>query len=132
MMSRRARTAVQNHEHPVTYWKERLVMDDEQIGRLLIYMGNHHVGPNCVLMPFYRLPDVDDADELMGIYGAFHKVPATKLNFIRIMSMHLQKEVDEKGVVLPKSERPRKKKKRRRTSGRRKSTKRKVPSRFEV
>jgi hypothetical protein len=120
MMSRRARTAVQKNEHPVTIWKERLVMDEEQIAQLLIYMGNHHVGPECILIPFYRLPDVDDQEELMSIYGAFHKVPANKLNFIRIMSMHLQKEIEERGVVLPRSERPRKKKKRR-SSRRRKS-----------
>lgn len=113
MMSRRARIAVSNNEHPIKFWAERFVMDEELIPQLLIYMGNHHIGSHCLLTPFYRLPDVDDPEELMKIYKAFHKVPANKLNFKRIMSMHLQKSIDEKGKVIPKKDRPRKKTKRR-------------------
>ncbi len=123
MMSRRARLAVSHNEHPIKFWTERFVMDEELVEQLLIFMGNHHVGSNCVLTPFYRLPDKDDPGELMRIYKAFHLIPARKLNFIRIMSMHLQKAIDEKGKVTPVSERPRKK--RNRYSRRKKRGKRK-------
>jgi hypothetical protein len=112
MMSRRAREAVANNERPLNYWKEKLAMEEDQIVQLLIYMGNHHVGSKGILTPFYRLPDKDDADELKKIYKFFHQVSAKKLNFIRMMSMHLQKSVDEKDIILPASQRPRKKTKR--------------------
>jgi len=125
MMSRGARIAVSNNEHPIKFWTERFVMDEKLVAQLLIYMGNHHVGSNCTLTPFYRLPDIDDPEELMQIFKAFHSIPARKLNFIRIMSMHLQKGIDEKNIITPKSERPRKKRKRRKHSGRRKYGKRK-------
>jgi hypothetical protein len=111
MMSRRGRAARTFNEHPVTYWTERLVMDEKQIAKLLVYMGNHHVGPNGKLIPFYRLPDKNDPLELANIFKEFHLVPAKKLNFIRIMSGHLQKSLDEKGKLIPASEQPRKKKK---------------------
>ena len=111
-MSRRGRDAVKNNEHPVTYWEERMVMKEEEIAKLLIYMGNHHVGSTAKLTPFFRLPDKDDPEELMRIYDEFHKVSAKKLNFARIMSMHLQKEISEKGKIPPTLERPRKKRKR--------------------
>jgi hypothetical protein len=120
-MSRRGREAVRNNEHPVTYWQERLVMDEKWISKLLIYMGNHHVGDDITLIPFYRLPDKNDSEELDKIFEEFHCVPAVKLNFIRIMSMHLQKGIDEKTVSVPMEDRPRKKKKRRRHPKRKKS-----------
>ena len=125
-MSRRGREAVAYKEHPVTYWMERLVMDEKQIAELLIYMGNHHVGPRFRLTPFYRLPDKDDPEEMRQIFKAFHSVAARKLNFIRIMSEHFQKSVSEKGKSTPLAERPRKKKKRRRrVRGRRKGSNKK-------
>jgi hypothetical protein len=71
----------------------------------LFIWANHHVGPNGRLTPFYRLPDKNDPVELANIYNEFHLVPAKKLNFIRIMSAHLQKSVDDKGKIIPTSER---------------------------
>lgn len=112
VMSRRAMIAKANNEHPVTYWQERMAMDEKQISELLIFMGNHHVGSWGRLVPFYRLPDKDDAEELQLIHKEFHSVSANKLNFIRIMAAHLQKKIDEKKKKIPSSERPRKKKKR--------------------
>jgi len=92
-------------------------------------MGNHHVGPRCKLVPFYRLPDKDNLDELMNIFKEFHLVPSNKLNFILCMSKHLQSNIDDKKKIVPKSERPRKRKKRRKKSlGRRRRTSKKKNS----
>ena len=121
-MSRRARLAIRHNEHPITYWKDRLVMEEDQISKLLIFMGNHHVGAHGVLMPFYRLPDKHDTAELMKIYHAFHEVAARKLNFIRVLSTHLQQGIEENGRIVPLSSRPRKKTKRRKFARRRRKS----------
>jgi hypothetical protein len=113
MMSRRGRLAITKNEHPLQYWMERFVMDKLQIEKLLIYMGNHHTGIRGNLTPFYRLPNKNDPEELMKIFKEFHQVKAKKLNFIRIMSEHLQKKIEEKGEKIPASEQPRTKRKRR-------------------
>ena len=59
-MSRRGRLAVKMNEHPLQYWIERLAMDKPQIEKLLVFMGNHHVGAHGNLTPFYRLLDKND------------------------------------------------------------------------
>jgi hypothetical protein len=124
MMSRRGREAVANNEFPISHWTERFVMSESQVEQLLIYMGIHHTGINCEETKFYRLPDPNDTAELMLIYDAFHSVPAKKLNFINIMSKHLQLPVDDKFTKMPQLTKPRKRVKIVRTKKRKRKSRR--------
>jgi hypothetical protein len=112
MMSRRGREAVANNEFPISHWTERFVMPACQAERLLIYMGIHHTGIHGDETKFYRLPDAYDTAELMSVYHAFHAVPATKLNFINIMSKHLQVCIADRYTRIPVLLKPRKRIKR--------------------
>jgi hypothetical protein len=112
MMSRRGREAITNNEFPITYWTERFVMPEKQAEHLLIYMGIHHTGIHGDETKFYRLPDVYDTAELLYVYRAFHSVAATKLNFINIMSKHLQLRIEDRFSNVPLLSKPRKRIKR--------------------
>lgn len=108
MMSRRGREAMANNEFPIHHWIERFLMPEDQIEKLLIYMGMHHTGKYGDETKFYRLPDPYDTQELMLIYHAFHSTPATKLNFINIMSNHLQVRIADRYTNIPVLSKPRK------------------------
>ena len=108
MMSRRGREAVANNEFPISHWTERFLMSESQVETLLIYMGVHHVGAYGIETKFFRLPDAYDTVELMSIYHAFHSVAATKLNFINIMSKHLQVRIEDRFTNIPVYSKPRK------------------------
>jgi hypothetical protein len=108
MMSRRGREAVANNEFPVTYWMERFAMNENQIAKLLIYMGVHHTGIHGDETKFYRLPDTYDTAELMSVYHAFHALPAAKLNYINAMAKHLQICIGDMYTKIPVLLKPRK------------------------
>lgn len=108
MMSRRGREALRNNEFPISHWTERFLMPASQVEQLLIYMGIHHTGVHGNETKFYRLPDVYDTSELMSVYHAFHSVVATKLNFINIMSKHLQLRIEDRFTNIPVVSKPRK------------------------
>jgi hypothetical protein len=112
MMSRRGREAVANNEFPVSHWTERFLMPESQVEKLLIYMGIHHTGMYGDETKFYRLPDRYDTAELMSVYHAFHSIPAGKLNFINIMSKHLQVGIADRYTRIPLLSKPRKRIKR--------------------
>lgn len=112
MMSRRGREAVANNEFPIHHWTEKFLMPESQVEQLLIYMGIHHTGMYGNETKFYRLPDAYDTAELMSVYHAFHSVPDTKLNFINIMSKHLQVCIADRRTRIPVLLKPRKRVKR--------------------
>jgi hypothetical protein len=112
MMSQRGREAVANNEFPISHWTERFLMPACQVEKLLIYMGIHHTGIHGDETKFYRLPDPYDTLELMSVYHAFHMIPATKLNFINIMSKHLQVRIADRFTNIPVLAKPRKRIKR--------------------
>lgn len=112
MMSRRGREAVSNNEYPITHWTERFLMPASQVEKLLIYMGIHHTGMYGDETKFYRLPDPYDTAELMSVYHAFHSVPANKLNFVFVMSKHLQVRIADRHTFIPVLQKPRKRIKR--------------------
>ena len=111
-MSRRGREAVANNEFPVNYWTEKFSMPECDVEKLLIYMGIHHAGMHGDETKFFRLPDPYDTAELMGVYHAFHTIPPTKLNFIDIMSKHLQVRPADRFTNIPVLAMPRKRIKR--------------------
>ena len=108
MMSQRGREAVANNEFPITHWTDRFVMPESQAEKLLIYMGIHHTGIHGNETKFYRLPDAYDTAELMLVYHTFHTIPANKLNFINIMSKHLQVRIADRHTNIPVLSIPRK------------------------
>jgi hypothetical protein len=112
MMSRRGREAVQNNEFPISHWTEKFFMSESEVAKLLIYMGIHHTGQRGDETKFYRLPDVYDTSELLSIYHAFHSVPAKKINFINVMSDHLQLRIEDRYTKIPLLNKPRKRVKR--------------------
>jgi hypothetical protein len=103
---------VANNEFPISHWTERFSMPASQVEKLLIYMGIHHTGMHGDETKFYRLPDAYDTAELMSVYYAFHSVAASKLNFINIMSKHLQVCIADRYTNIPVLAKPRKRIKR--------------------
>jgi hypothetical protein len=118
MMSRRGRDAIANNEFPISHWTERFVMPESQVEKLLIYMGIHHTGMRGDETKFFRLPDRYDTAELMSVYHAFHLIPANKLNFIHIMSKHLQVCITDRYTSTPFLTKPRKRIKRKESGNR--------------
>ena len=112
MISRRGRKAMENNEFPISHWTEKFSMPASQVEKLLIYMGIHHTGAYGDETKFFRLPDPYDTAELMSVYHAFHLVPAAKLNFINIMSKHLQVRIADRYTNIPVLAKPRKRIKR--------------------
>jgi hypothetical protein len=106
-MSRNARKAHRNNEHPLTYWKEQLGLDKETLIKMLIFAGIHHTGLRAMRTRFYRLPDLKNEKEYRRLFDTFHSIPARKKKFIDYMARKLQDKIDPQNIDrLYKQERP--------------------------
>lgn len=92
-MSRRARIAHKNSEHPITYWAKLLALENETLLKMLVYVGIHHTGLRAMRTRFYRLPDLKNDSEYRNFFSVFHSIPARKKKFINYMADKLQENV---------------------------------------
>jgi len=93
-ISRRARIAHKNNQHPMSHWMEKLRLDKTTIMKMLNFAGHHHTGLYAKRTRFYRLPDWENEYEVKTFYRIFHSIPASKKKFIAHMEALLQEEVE--------------------------------------
>jgi hypothetical protein len=89
-MSRRARMAHKNNEHPISYWAKEFALDNETIKKLLVYVGMHQTGLRAMRTRFYRMPDLRNETEYNRFFRVFHSIPVSRKKFINYMADELQ------------------------------------------
>src|SRR6476660_8748798 len=89
-MSRRARIAHQNNEHPLTYWEKLFALDKETLKKFMVYAGIHHTGLRAMRTRFYRLPHLNNEKELRRIYRILNSVSPGKKKFISYITDYLK------------------------------------------
>lgn len=92
-MSRRARIAHKEDQHPITYWEKTLALDKETLMKMLVYVGIHHTGLRAMRTRFFRLANLKNEKEYRKFFDAFHSVSPGKKKFINYMSSRLQEQI---------------------------------------